>query len=121
MVYFKSFFLQMISEKRKQRVSLLFIYRVCLKLSLNSEWWLLFSGSHLQMNYMFLKQRVESRPFASIQQQHLDSIVSRIPTKLKESHHQKNLLQELCMEVSKDFHNVIVKHTGIEKYTYFYL
>uniref|UniRef100_A0A4W6E1U6 Dynein axonemal heavy chain 12 n=1 Tax=Lates calcarifer TaxID=8187 RepID=A0A4W6E1U6_LATCA len=65
----------------------------------------------LQMNYVFLRQRLESRPFTPIQQQWLDAIVSRVPPKLKESPQTTKLLQELCMEVSDDFRNVIVKHT----------
>ncbi|XP_067384444.1 dynein axonemal heavy chain 12 [Channa argus] len=64
-----------------------------------------------RMNYIFLKQRVESHPFAPIEQQWLDSIVSRVPPKLKESPKANNLLQELCMEVSNNFRTVIVKHT----------
>ncbi|XP_071332600.1 dynein axonemal heavy chain 12 [Trachinotus anak] len=64
-----------------------------------------------RMNYVFLRQCVESRPFTPIQQQWLDSIVSRVPVKLKESPETNKLLQELCMEVSNDFRNVIVKHT----------
>lgn len=68
------------------------------------------------MNYMFLKRCVESRPFAPIQQQWLDAIVARVPPKLKESPETNKLLQELCKEVSDDFHNVIVKHTGIDNY-----
>ncbi|XP_040909250.1 dynein heavy chain 12, axonemal [Toxotes jaculatrix] len=64
-----------------------------------------------RMNYVFLKQCVESRPFTPIQQQWLDSIISRVPPKLKEIPEAIKLLQELSMEVSNDFRNVIVKHT----------
>ncbi|XP_069580748.1 dynein axonemal heavy chain 12 [Brachyistius frenatus] len=64
-----------------------------------------------KMNYTFLKECVERRPFDPIQQQWLDSIVARVPPKLKERPQTKKLLQELCMEVSDDFHNVIVMHT----------
>lgn len=64
------------------------------------------------MNYMFLKQCVESRPFAPIQQQWLDSIDARILPKLKKSPEASKMLQELHKEVSDDFHTVIVKHTG---------
>ncbi|XP_061590831.1 dynein axonemal heavy chain 12 [Cololabis saira] len=63
------------------------------------------------MNYCFLKTCVEKRPFEPIQQQWLDSVVSRVQPKLRESPEKKKLIQELCMEVSKEFHNVIVKHT----------
>uniref|UniRef100_A0A8D3BWT9 Dynein axonemal heavy chain 12 n=1 Tax=Scophthalmus maximus TaxID=52904 RepID=A0A8D3BWT9_SCOMX len=51
------------------------------------------------MNYEFLKQCVESRPYSPIQQQWLDSIVSRVPQNLKESPETTKLLLELCMEV----------------------
>ncbi|XP_049921653.1 dynein axonemal heavy chain 12 [Epinephelus moara] len=64
-----------------------------------------------RMNYMFLKQCVESRPIAPIQQEWLDSIVARVSPKLKEGPDTDKLLQELCEEVSNDFHNVIVKYT----------
>ncbi|XP_028438243.1 dynein heavy chain 12, axonemal isoform X1 [Perca flavescens] len=64
-----------------------------------------------RMNYMFLKRCVENRPFAPIQQQWLDSIVARVSPKFKEGPETQKLLQELCKEVSDDFHNVIVKHT----------
>uniref|UniRef100_A0A7N6AS53 Dynein axonemal heavy chain 12 n=1 Tax=Anabas testudineus TaxID=64144 RepID=A0A7N6AS53_ANATE len=79
-----------------------------------------FIVAHLQMNYMFLKKCVESRPFPPIQQQWLESIVSRVPPKLKGRPKTSNLLQELCMEVSNDFHNVIVKHTVLYCKTHFY-
>lgn len=72
--------------------------------------------SHLQMNYMFLKQQVESRPSAPMQQQWLESIVSRVPGRLKESPATRGLLQELCTEVGSDFHRVIVQHTGMVSY-----
>ncbi|XP_056241890.1 dynein axonemal heavy chain 12 [Seriola aureovittata] len=64
-----------------------------------------------RMNYVFLRQCLESRPFTPIQQRWLDSIVSRVPPKLKDSPETNKLLQELCVEVSNDFRNVIVKHT----------
>ncbi|XP_051280505.1 dynein axonemal heavy chain 12 [Dicentrarchus labrax] len=64
------------------------------------------------MDYMFLKKRcMESCPFVPVQQHLLDSIVARVPPKLKESPETKKLLQELCKEVSDDYHSVIVKHT----------
>uniref|UniRef100_A0A8C4EEV4 Dynein axonemal heavy chain 12 n=1 Tax=Dicentrarchus labrax TaxID=13489 RepID=A0A8C4EEV4_DICLA len=62
------------------------------------------------MDYMFLKKRcMESCPFVPVQQHLLDSIVARVPPKLKESPETKKLLQELCKEVSDDYHSVIVK------------
>ncbi|CAJ1084997.1 dynein heavy chain 12%2C axonemal [Xyrichtys novacula] len=64
-----------------------------------------------RMNYMFLKRCVESRPLAPINQQWLDSIVARVPPKLREDPEMRKLLQELCKEVSDNFHSVIVSHT----------
>lgn len=74
-----------------------------------------FCCSNLQMNYMFLRQCVENRPFAPIQSQWLESIVARVSPNFKKGPETNKLLQELCKEVSEDFHNVIVKHTGIVK------
>uniref|UniRef100_A0A3Q0SWQ6 Dynein heavy chain linker domain-containing protein n=1 Tax=Amphilophus citrinellus TaxID=61819 RepID=A0A3Q0SWQ6_AMPCI len=65
----------------------------------------------LQMNYNFLKQCVERCKFPPVQQQWLDSIVDRVPSKLRASPKAKKLLQELCEEVSDNFHNVTVKYT----------
>ncbi|KAG7228180.1 hypothetical protein INR49_013343 [Caranx melampygus] len=64
-----------------------------------------------RMNYMTLRKFVESRPFTPIPQQWLSSIVLRLSPELKDSPERNKLLQELCKEVSKDFHDVIVKHT----------
>ncbi|XP_010788876.1 dynein heavy chain 12, axonemal [Notothenia coriiceps] len=64
-----------------------------------------------RMNYMFLRQCVENRPVAPIQSQWLESIVARVSPNFKEGPETNKLLQELCKEVSEDFHNVIVKHT----------
>ncbi|KAF7662821.1 hypothetical protein LDENG_00225550 [Lucifuga dentata] len=63
------------------------------------------------MNYRFLKQRVESGPFNGIQQQWLDSMLARVPPRLKKSPAQKELLQKLCNEVRDDFLNATVKNT----------
>ncbi|KAL6119092.1 dnah12 [Pungitius sinensis] len=62
-----------------------------------------------EMNYTVLKRFVESRPFPPIQQGWLDSIVAS--SKLKGAPEMNKLHQELCKEVSDNFHNVIVKHT----------
>ncbi|XP_030590036.1 dynein heavy chain 12, axonemal [Archocentrus centrarchus] len=64
-----------------------------------------------RMNYNFLKQCVERCKFPPVQQQWLDSIVDRVPAKLRASPKTKKLLQELCEEVSDNFHNVTVKYT----------
>ncbi|KAM8863638.1 dynein axonemal heavy chain 12 [Spinachia spinachia] len=62
-----------------------------------------------EMNYAVLKRFVESRPFAPMQQGWLDSIMAS--SKLKGAPEMNKLQQELCKEVSDNFHNVIVKHT----------
>lgn len=71
---------------------------------------------HLQKNYEFLKQCVERRPVAPIQQQWLDSIVALVPLKLRDTPEKNKLLQELCVEVSDNYRDVIVKHTGTATY-----
>lgn len=105
--------LQMMSEERKRRVRFLFSFKFdLLRHQTLCLLFLILLWPHLQMNYTFLKQCVKSGPFAPIQQQWLDSIISRIPPKLKERPEANNLLQELCIEISSDFHNAIVKYTG---------
>uniref|UniRef100_A0A3B4A2Y1 Dynein axonemal heavy chain 12 n=1 Tax=Periophthalmus magnuspinnatus TaxID=409849 RepID=A0A3B4A2Y1_9GOBI len=69
-----------------------------------------------RMNYAFLKKRVESGPFAPIQQECLDSITGRLLPELKNTTRTRVLLQELCTEVSEDFHNAIVKHTFVQSH-----
>ncbi|XP_076022383.1 dynein axonemal heavy chain 12 [Genypterus blacodes] len=64
-----------------------------------------------EMNYRFLKQCVESGSFAPIQQQWLDSMLTRVPPHLKANPPTNKLIQELCEEVSGDFLNTIVNHT----------
>uniref|UniRef100_G3NDR4 Dynein axonemal heavy chain 12 n=1 Tax=Gasterosteus aculeatus aculeatus TaxID=481459 RepID=G3NDR4_GASAC len=62
-----------------------------------------------ERNYTALKRLVESRPFAPIQQGWLDSIVAS--SKPKGAPETNELQQQLCKEVSDNFHKVIVKHT----------
>lgn len=64
------------------------------------------------MNYVFLRERVENSPFTPIQQKCLDSIGSRVPGKLKESPETQEMLEELNKEISDNFLEVIIKHTG---------
>ncbi|TWW56799.1 Dynein heavy chain 7, axonemal [Takifugu flavidus] len=64
-----------------------------------------------KMNYAFMKQCVEDRTSAPIQQQWLDSIDSLIPAKLKKGSDASQLLQELYEKVAAEFQEVIVKHT----------
>lgn len=65
------------------------------------------------MNYAFMKQCVENRNFAPIQQQWLDSIDSLIPDKLKTRPVASQLLQDLYTKVINEYHQVVVKHSGI--------
>uniref|UniRef100_A0A3P8ZCE8 AAA+ ATPase domain-containing protein n=1 Tax=Esox lucius TaxID=8010 RepID=A0A3P8ZCE8_ESOLU len=67
--------------------------------------------SHLQLNYMFLKQCVEHCPVAPIQEQWLDAMLVLVPPKLHEGPGRENMLQDLCREVSENFLNEMVKHT----------
>ncbi|MCI4387417.1 hypothetical protein PGIGA_G00073950 [Pangasianodon gigas] len=64
-----------------------------------------------QMNYMFLKQCVESRPIVPIQQQWLDNMLSLIPPQLRLAPGRTELLEELCKEVSTNFLSTMVKFT----------
>ncbi|KAK9514800.1 hypothetical protein VZT92_025488 [Zoarces viviparus] len=64
-----------------------------------------------RVNYTFMKQRIESRTFDPIQPHWLDSIIARVSPKLTEAPETNELLQELCKEVSDNFHDVIVKRT----------
>lgn len=64
------------------------------------------------MNYVFLRERVENSPFTPIEQRCLDSIGCRVPPKLKESPETQEMLEELNKEVSNNFLEVIIKHTG---------
>ncbi|XP_028848515.1 dynein heavy chain 12, axonemal isoform X2 [Denticeps clupeoides] len=61
-------------------------------------------------NYLFLKKCVEARPVAPIQQKWLDGIMSRVPSRLRQTAKQKQLVEELCKDVGTDFINVMVQH-----------
>lgn len=65
------------------------------------------------MNYAFMKQCVEKRKFAPIQQQWLDSIDDLIPDEFKMCPDASQLLQELYEKVVENYHTVVVKHSGI--------
>ena len=65
-----------------------------------------------QMNYMFLKRCVESRPMAPISPRWLDKVLRRVPPQLREGPGREALLQELCEEVSRAFLTHMVEHTG---------
>ncbi|XP_008412159.1 dynein heavy chain 12, axonemal [Poecilia reticulata] len=64
-----------------------------------------------RMKYRFMKHCVESRPFAPIQKEWLDSMVARISPELRGRPKSDTLLKELCTEVIEEFHNVIVQYT----------
>ncbi|CAL8325422.1 unnamed protein product [Merluccius merluccius] len=63
------------------------------------------------MNYMFLRQCVESRPGMPIQQECLDAMLTRIAPHLQQGPVQERLVQDLCQEVREDFLRAMVKHT----------
>ena len=67
---------------------------------------------YLQNNFMFLRKCVESREVVPIQQECLDSMLSRIAPHLQQGLGQDRLVQELCEEVRENFHKAMVKHTG---------
>ncbi|XP_078517697.1 dynein axonemal heavy chain 12 [Lissotriton helveticus] len=56
-----------------------------------------------RLNYIFMKERVESSPVVPIQKKWLDSILSRVPPSMKEGKQKKVLVQELLQEITKDF------------------
>ncbi|XP_015203470.2 dynein axonemal heavy chain 12 isoform X1 [Lepisosteus oculatus] len=64
-----------------------------------------------RMNYMFLKQCVESSPIVPIQQRWLDAMLTRVPAQLRQGPGRQELLDELCQEVSANFQSGMVKHT----------
>lgn len=102
------------SEDQKHRVSFVFESQFHLRIIECS----LDKLSHLfpcmQMNRIFLRQCIESRPVIPIPQEWLDSIDGQIPPQLKDSPQKNKLLYQLLTEVSDNFHDVIIKHTGID-------
>nr|XP_061802869.1 dynein axonemal heavy chain 12-like [Nerophis lumbriciformis] len=65
-----------------------------------------------RMNYIFLKQCVESRPVTPFPQEWINSINGQIPSYLKDNPKKAKLLKDLFTEVSDNFHDVIIKHTA---------
>lgn len=110
----------MFSEQQKQMVCVLLSIKFDMwtdnLINIYVNPWLFNVFPLLQMNYNFLKQCVERRECPVIQQQWLDSIVDRVPARLRGSPESEKLLQELCKEVSDNFNSVIVKYTGISSY-----
>ncbi|XP_056445731.1 dynein axonemal heavy chain 12 isoform X2 [Gadus chalcogrammus] len=62
-------------------------------------------------NFLFLRKCVESREVVPIQQECLDSMLSRIACPLQQGPGQERLVQELLEEVREDFLKAMVKHT----------
>ncbi|RXM98274.1 Dynein heavy chain 12, axonemal [Acipenser ruthenus] len=55
------------------------------------------------MNYMFMRQCVESSPIVPIQQHWLDSMLRRVPAPLQQGPGRPELIQKLFQEVTQDF------------------
>uniref|UniRef100_A0AAV2LX57 Dynein heavy chain n=1 Tax=Knipowitschia caucasica TaxID=637954 RepID=A0AAV2LX57_KNICA len=68
-----------------------------------------------RINYACLKKLVESGQFSPIQQDWLHSITGRILPDLKTTPRDHLLLEELCTEVSEEFHSAIVNHTEFQR------
>ncbi|XP_006892348.1 PREDICTED: dynein heavy chain 12, axonemal [Elephantulus edwardii] len=62
------------------------------------------------LNYMHLKQCVESSPIVPIQQEWLDNILMLIPKSLKEGKEREELVESLISEVSSDFENSMKRY-----------
>ncbi|XP_055503511.1 dynein axonemal heavy chain 12 [Leucoraja erinacea] len=56
-----------------------------------------------RLNYLFMKRCVESSPVVPIQQQWLDSILTRVPPSLREGKVRELIVRDLFEEVTKDF------------------
>ncbi|XP_069499778.1 dynein axonemal heavy chain 12 [Ambystoma mexicanum] len=56
-----------------------------------------------RLNYIFMKERVESTPVVPIQDKWLNSMLSLVPQSLKEGKKKEALLQELIQEITRDF------------------
>ncbi|XP_077462234.1 dynein axonemal heavy chain 12-like [Stigmatopora argus] len=65
----------------------------------------------LSLNYIFLKQCVESRPVTPIPKEWMESIEGQISPHLKDSQEKAKLLHDLLTEITDNFHDVIIKHT----------
>ncbi|TSM04870.1 Dynein heavy chain 7, axonemal [Bagarius yarrelli] len=64
------------------------------------------------INYMFLKKCAESRPIVSIQQHWLDNMLGLLEPQLQVGPGRRELLEELCQEVSDIFHSSMVMFTA---------
>ncbi|KAG9335134.1 hypothetical protein JZ751_005606, partial [Albula glossodonta] len=67
-----------------------------------------------RLNFSFLKQCVERRPMVPIQQECLDSILSRVPLHLRQGPGRQELVDLLCQEVREEFRSSMVQHTVME-------
>lgn len=64
------------------------------------------------LNYIFMKQCVESSPIVPIQPQWLDHMLMLIPEHLKEGKKREELLGSLINEVSMDFEKSMKRYLG---------
>uniref|UniRef100_A0A8C4T2P1 Dynein axonemal heavy chain 12 n=1 Tax=Erpetoichthys calabaricus TaxID=27687 RepID=A0A8C4T2P1_ERPCA len=58
-----------------------------------------------RLNYLFLKRCVENYPLIPVSPEWLDSVLSRIPGRLREGKEKQNLIQNLFQEVAENFEN----------------
>ncbi|KAF7693120.1 hypothetical protein HF521_008436 [Silurus meridionalis] len=63
------------------------------------------------MNYLLLRQCVESRPIVPIQQQWIDNMMFLVPPQLRAGPGKVELVEELCNEVGEDFCSTMLKFT----------
>ncbi|XP_032178971.1 dynein heavy chain 12, axonemal isoform X4 [Mustela erminea] len=62
------------------------------------------------LNYIYMKQCVESSPIVPIQQEWLDHMLMLIPESLKEGKEREELMNSLISEVSSDFENSMKRY-----------
>ncbi|XP_039627270.1 dynein heavy chain 12, axonemal [Polypterus senegalus] len=58
-----------------------------------------------RLNYLFLKRCVENYPLIPVSPEWLDSVLSRIPGRLREGKEKQQLIQNLFLEVAENFEN----------------
>ncbi|XP_073501391.1 dynein axonemal heavy chain 12-like [Phyllobates terribilis] len=67
----------------------------------------------LRMNYLFMKESVESSPVVPIQKHWLDSMLSFVPQSLQKGKDSEALVADLLEEVSQDFEKSMKRHLVI--------
>lgn len=65
-----------------------------------------------KLNYIYMKQCVESSPIVPIQPEWLDNMLMLIPEHLKEGKKREELLGSLINEVSNDFEKSMKRYLG---------